>query len=153
MQQIQLANSVSETTGSSVSAATIPRTLHDGNLHGRRPRRKPLLKPKHKQSRLQFANDHQDKPMSFWDSVLWSDETKINLFRSDGVRYMWRWPGEEYKDTSLIPTVKHGGCSLMVLGGMSALGMGEIHFIYGIMNADICCNILKEKISSLTPLG
>ena len=66
----QLANAISETTGSSVSVATIRRTLHDGNLDGRRPRRKPFLKPKHKQGRLQFANDHRDKPMSFWDSVL-----------------------------------------------------------------------------------
>ncbi len=41
-----------------------------------------------------------------WNHVLWSDETKINLFGSDGV---WWQPGEEYKDKSVLPTVKHGG--------------------------------------------
>ncbi len=33
-----------------------------------------------------------------WNHVLWSDETKINLFGSDGVKHVWRQPGEEYKD-------------------------------------------------------
>ena len=150
----QLANAVSETTGSSVSAATIRRTLHDGNLHGRRSRRKPFLEPKHKQGRLQFANDHKDKPMSFWNSVLWSDETKINLFGSDAARYVWHRPREEYKDIFLVPTVRHGGGSLMVWSCMSARGVSEIHFIDSIMNAGVYCNILKEKmIPSLKHLG
>ena len=91
-------------------------TVHQANLHGRRPCRKNLLKPKHKQARLQFANNHEDKPLSFWDPFLWSDETKVNLFGSDGVQNVWRRPGEEYREKRLVPTVKHGGGSLMVWG-------------------------------------
>ena len=60
---------ISETTGISISAATIRCTLHQANLHGRRPRRKPLLKPKHKQTHSQFVNNDGDKPLSFLDSV------------------------------------------------------------------------------------
>ena len=42
----------------------------------------------------------------------------------------------------------------MVWGCMSSRGVGEIHFIDGIMNADVYCNILKEKfIPSLKHLG
>ncbi len=40
--------------------------------------------------------------------------TKINLFGSDGVKRVWRQPGEEYKDKCVLPTVKHGGGSVMV---------------------------------------
>ena len=80
-------NVVSETTGISISAATIRHILHQANLHVRRPRWKPLLKPKNKQARLQFRNNHEDKPLSFWESVLWSDETKVNLF---GWELRWR---------------------------------------------------------------
>ncbi len=43
-----------------------------------------------------------------------SDETKINVFGSDGVKRVWRQPGEEYKDKYVLPTVKHGGGSVMV---------------------------------------
>ncbi len=62
----------------------------------------------HKKARKQFAEDKQTKDMDYWNHVLWSDETKINLFGSDGVKHMWRQPGEEYKDKCVLPTVKHG---------------------------------------------
>ncbi len=52
----------------------------------------------HKKVRKQFAEDKQTKDMDYWSHILWSDETKINLFGSDGVKRMWRQPGEEYKD-------------------------------------------------------
>ncbi len=44
---------------------------------------------------------------------MWSDKTKINVFGSDGVKRVWRQPGEEYKDKCVLPTVKHGGGSVM----------------------------------------
>ena len=77
-----------------------------------------------KKARKQFAEDKQTKDMDYWNHVLWSDETKINLFGSDGVNRVWRQPGEEYKDKCVLPTVKHGGGSVMVWGCMSAAGTG-----------------------------
>ena len=54
------------------------------------------------------------KHMDYWNHVLWSDEMKINLFGSDDFKHVWRRPGEEYKDESVMPTVKHGGGNVMV---------------------------------------
>ena len=34
----------------------------------------------------EFAEDKQTKYMDYWNHVLWSDETKINVFGSDGVK-------------------------------------------------------------------
>ncbi len=68
--------------GQLVSAQTIQRTLHQIGLHGCHPRRKPLLNSK------QLAEDKQTKDMDYWNHVLWSDETKINVFGSDGVKHM-----------------------------------------------------------------
>ncbi len=66
--------------------------------------------------------------------ILWSDETKINVFGTDGFKTVWHRKGEEYKGKCMVPTVKHGGGSVLMWGCMSAAGVGELHFIDGIMN-------------------
>ncbi len=86
MSAASIAAEVEGVGGQPVSAQTIRRTLHQIGLHGCRPRRKPLLKMMHKKARKQFAEDKQTKDMDYWNHVLWSDETKINLFGSDGVK-------------------------------------------------------------------
>ncbi len=60
----------------------------------------------HKKARKQFAEDKQTTGMDYWNHVLWSDETKINLFGSDGVKCVWWQPGEEYKDKCVLPIVE-----------------------------------------------
>ncbi|KAI4898607.1 hypothetical protein NFI96_006387 [Prochilodus magdalenae] len=50
--------------------------------------------------------------------------------------------------------VKHGGGSIMVWGCMSAAVCGELQFIEGTMNANMYCDMLKQRISpSLRKLG
>ncbi len=67
----------------------------------------------HKKACKRFAEDKQTKDMDYWNHVLWSDETKINLFGSDGVKRMWGLTREEHKDKCVLATVKHGGGSVM----------------------------------------
>ncbi len=95
MSAASIAVEVEGVGGQPVSSQTIRRTLHQIGLHGCRPRRKPLLKIMHKKACKQFAEDKQTKDMDYWNHVLWSDETKINLFGSDAVKRVWRQPGEE----------------------------------------------------------
>ncbi len=72
-----------------VGGQTIHHTLHQIGLHGCRLRRKPLLKTMHKKACNQFAKNKLTKEMDYWNHVLWSDETKINLFDSDSVKHVW----------------------------------------------------------------
>ncbi|KAK3508901.1 hypothetical protein QTP70_013731 [Hemibagrus guttatus] len=146
MRAASIAAEVDAVGGQPVSAETIRRTLHQIGLHGCRPRRKPHLKTMHKKARKQFAEDKQTKDMDYWNHVLWYDETKINLFGSDGVKCVWWQPSEEYKDKCVLPTVKHGGGSVMVWGCMSAAGTGELQFIAGTMNANMYCDIRKQSM-------
>ncbi len=77
---LQLSKEVESQTGVTISRDTIRRTLQRNGMHGCRPRKKPLLKPRHKKARLEFARAHADKDEDYWDSIHWSDETKINVF-------------------------------------------------------------------------
>ncbi len=141
-----IALEVAEVEGQLVSAQTIRHRLQQVGLHGRRPRRKPLLKLAYKKACKQFAEDNLAKSMNYWNHVLWSDESKVNLFGSDGVQHVWRRPGEEYQENCALPTVKHGGGSIMVWGCMSAAGTGELRFIEGNMDSNMYCDILKQKM-------
>ncbi len=80
MSAASIAAEVEEVGGQPVSAQTIRHTRHQIGLHGCRPRRKPLLKMIHKKACKQFAEDKQTKDMDYWNHVLWSDETNINLY-------------------------------------------------------------------------
>ncbi len=90
--------------------------------------------------------------MNYWNQVLWSDESKVNLFGSDGVQHVWRRPGEEYQENCALPTVKHGGGGIMVWGCMSAAGTRELRFIERNMDSNMYCEILKQMMHSLQKL-
>ena len=55
-----------------------------------------------------------EKPYDYWKHVIWSDESKFNLFGSDGKIMVWRSTMEEYDPKCFVPTVKHNGGSVMV---------------------------------------
>ena len=88
-----LTQEISSVSGKTFSAQTVRRSLNAIGHQGRIPRKKPLLNTKHKSSRLSFASKYRDKEGNFWSKILWSDETKFNLFGSDGIRRVWRRVG------------------------------------------------------------
>ncbi|KAL0151212.1 hypothetical protein M9458_053403 [Cirrhinus mrigala] len=89
MSAASIALEAAEVEGPLVSGQTIHCTLQQVGLHRRHLRRKPLLKLAYKKAHKQFAEDNLSKSMNYWNHVLWSDETKINLFSSDGVQHVW----------------------------------------------------------------
>ena len=65
-----------EGAGINVSKNTISRALY----HSRSPRKVPLLKTTHVKDQLKFVETYEKKGMQFWEKVIWSDETKVELF-------------------------------------------------------------------------
>ncbi len=58
---------------------------------------------------LKFAREHLDDPEEDWENVIWSDETKIELFGKNSTCRVWRRKNTELHPKNTIPTVKHGG--------------------------------------------
>ncbi|KAK3562641.1 hypothetical protein QTP86_003380 [Hemibagrus guttatus] len=132
--------------GGNISRQTVQWTLHTAGFHGRRPRRTLLLQIRHTKARLAFANAHLDKEEDFWSSVLWSDETKIELFGHNDVAFIWRKKGEAFNPKNPIPTVKHGGGNLMFWGCFSAGGPGNLITVNGSMKKEQYIKILNNNI-------
>ncbi|GBM71348.1 Transposable element Tc1 transposase [Araneus ventricosus] len=87
-----------------------------------------------------------NKPEMYWNNVLFADESKINIFGSDGRIMVWREKNEELNPKNLVRTVKYGGGGALVWGCMSASGLGNLVFIDGIMNHALYLNILRDSL-------
>lgn len=101
------------------SSRTIRRRLIEEKLFSRKPAKKPLLSKKNRLARLEFALEHIHWTKTDWTRVCWSDESKFNLFNSDGIQHVRRPAGKRLdrkytKPTNKNQTVKHGGGSVMV---------------------------------------
>ena len=46
-------------------------------------------------ARLEFFKIYGKCPVDDWKRVIWSDETEINRFQSDGKEYYWHRPHEK----------------------------------------------------------
>ncbi|KAK6308332.1 hypothetical protein J4Q44_G00216030 [Coregonus suidteri] len=132
--------------GTTVLKKTISNTLRRHGLKSCSAHKVPLLKPAHVQARLKFANDHLDDPEEEWEKVMWSDETKIELFGLNSTRRVWRKKKDEYNPKNTIPTVKHGGGNIILWGCFSAKGTGRLHRIEGRMDGAMYREILANNL-------
>ena len=68
-----------------------------------------MLSAKNIKSRLVFAKIQKDWTVEDWNRVIWSDETKINRFYSDGKEWCSIRDSEQIQSRHVQQTVKHGG--------------------------------------------
>ena len=88
---------------------------------------------------LEFAKRHLKHSQTMRNQILWSDETKTELFGLNAKRHIWRKPGT-------ILTVKHGGGSIMLWGCFSAAETGRLVRMEGKMNGAKYKEILDENL-------
>lgn len=136
---------MNRTRNRNVSVSTVKRRLKEANLHGRIATRKPLLRRGNKQKRLQWAKNHQNWTIEQWANILWTDESKYEVFGQNRRIFVRRSKGERMLPECVTPTVKKGGGSVMVWGCFSLSGTGDLVKIDGIMRKENYRVILEEN--------
>ena len=81
-----------------VGAQTLCRCLKDHSLMCCVCKTKPYLIPAAIKKRRKWALQHVSWMVEQWKKVIFSDESKFMLFKSDGHQYAWFRPGQAYNN-------------------------------------------------------
>jgi transposase len=125
-----------------LSYRTVCTTLRSMGFVAQIKKKKPLISNENRIKRYKWAKKYQHWTVADWSKVIFSDETKINIWGSDGVKYFWKRPNDPLQSHHLDLTVKFGKGSLMMWGCMSIHGVGFGCQIEDIMDSDLYCYIL-----------
>ena len=118
----ETAREVIGTHGRRVCPRTIRNRLREFDLRPRRPYVGPNLTPRRRQRRMQWLRAHAPNRfrLADWRRVMFSDESRFSLQRSDRRQRVYRCLGERYSDACVREVDRFGGGgSVMVRGGIS----------------------------------
>lgn len=129
-----------------VDPTTVQRALKRSGLKAGEKIKKPMLSKKNIKARLEFAKSHRDWTVEDWKRVVFSDESKINRFNSDGKSWTWFRDVSVPEPRTVQQTSKHGGGSVMIWGCITHLGPGYMCKIEGNMDQNLYLEILNRDL-------
>ncbi|GFX54210.1 transposable element Tcb2 transposase [Trichonephila clavipes] len=141
-----IANELLSPCNVSVSAQTVRNALHSAGLKARTPGRKPYISEVNRKRRLEFAMKYKNKPMDFWKKVIFSDESKFEIFTPTSIRKIWRKNKTALEHKNVLSTLKYGGEDVMVWGCVAHSGEGNLAFIDNKMNALAYIDVLRHNL-------
>ena len=140
----QLMAEMNSSRETGMSLTTAKRRLRSNGLFGRIAARKPLLRSVNKQKRLKWAKEHKKWTVNQWKKVLWTDESKFQLFGQNRRVFVRRQNDERMTDGCVVPTVQHDGGSVLVWGCFGGESSGDLVQIKGIMKKEQYHSILQR---------
>ncbi len=129
-----------------VSSNTVCRAFGRRKLHARIQRKVPMLTREHMRQRLNFAKKYKSWTLENWKQVIWSDETKVCLFGSEGRRYYWKRRDGPTLDHHFRQTKKFGGGGIFLWGCMTSKGIGYLAKIDNGLDAELYTKILSHEL-------
>jgi|1186.fasta_scaffold111665_1 transposase len=130
----------------SVSKRTVQRTLHEKGYSGHAAKKKPLISEKNRKKRYGWCRMRKNW-ITEWEKIIWSDESRYELFNNDSNNWVWRKKDERYKVDCLKPTVKNS-IGIMVWGCFCNNKLGPLVLIEGTLNSDRYIELLEEYLLS-----
>ncbi|GFT09152.1 transposable element Tcb1 transposase [Trichonephila clavipes] len=112
----------------------------------RTPRKKPYISEVNRKRRLEFAMKYKNKPMDFWKKVIFSDESKLEIFTPPDIRKIGRKNKTALEPKNVLPTLKYGGGNVLVWGCVAHNGAGNLAFTDSKMNALAYIDVLRHNL-------
>ena len=106
-----------------------------------------MISKKNQINLKKFTTKYVNKDSQFWNNILYSYESKFEIFGKRKPPKIWRTKNDEFNEKCVSNTIKHGGGSVMVWGCMSAAAVGNLVFIESTMNKEDYLQILRENIA------
>ena len=132
-------------TSTNISKSTLKRYLHKLGIYGRIGAKKPFVNAANRMKRLAWAKKRINW-MNEWEKIIWSDESRFEVFGGDGKRYVWRSIHERYDPRCLIPTFKSGQESVMIWGCFTKDRLGPLVKLEGRITANIYIDMLENHL-------
>jgi len=114
-----------------ISPQTVRNRLREANLRARRPLTGAMLTARHRRERLRWANARLHWNRIRWQHVIFSDESRFLLRRSDGRTRVYRRPNERFADACVHECDRFGGGGVMVWAGITHCGRTELKIVEG----------------------
>ena len=120
-----------------IHAQTVRNRLREFGIRAYRPYVGNPLTPRRGLARMQWLRRHDPRiwRRQRWQAVLFTDESRLNLFRADGRRRVYRRRNERYADCCVIEGHRLGGGSVMVWCGIAYGRRTQLHIIQGNLSA------------------
>ncbi len=129
--------------GINVSRSTVNRRLLQHGYRARRLTKCPRLAVRHRVARLRWAREHRRLHPGHWRHVVFTDESRYILDRTDGRQRVRRLPGENLRDDCIHETTQGGGGSVMIWAGIHYEGKTPLVVPDGNVNAVVYRDILE----------
>ena len=101
---------------------------------------------------MNYVRGHLNESEDFWNNLVRTDETKIELFSHNQQRYVWRKTGAAFEEKNALPTVKNRGGSIMFGGCAAASDPGNLVHVGGRMDSILYQQILENVQESVKKL-
>ncbi len=129
-----------------ISAQTVRKCLRKAHLHAHCPHRGLDLTAVCHRNRIEWANAHIRWHLALWRGVLFTDESRVSLYRADGRQRVWRRLGKRFDDVNVVDRVVHVWGGVMVWAGVGYGQRTQVHFIDDILNAQRYCDEILRPI-------
>ena len=129
--------------GQILSSDTIRARLRQSGLRSRRMRKRLQLSPAHVAARERWAMQRAHWRIQQWRRVVFTDETRFRLFKSDGRVRVWRGPGQAFQP-DCVQMHESQGISVHVWAGIALNGRTELVVLDRNVSGETYAEILQQ---------